>query len=346
MNRANNFDAVRILAALAVVFGHAWPLSGGVAPTLAGNGVQTIAVKIFFVVSGFLVFKSWRADPDVRRYLLRRAMRLMPALCVLLIVTVLALGLFATTLPRTEFFAHAGTWRYVVSNLVLAPVYGLPGVFSQNAYPDAVNGSLWSLPVEALMYLVLPVVLVIAGRGVRGLFIAATTISVACLLHVAGPNAWIAWGTSSRAVADVAPYFFIGALCAAPAIERRLDPTLALLMIGVVALLQFPGALLQQLSLMLVLPFAVLSFATRTTQFACRAGRFGDPSYGIYLYAFPVQQTLFHLFPGMGAMANAGAAVPIVLLFAYASWHLVEKRILKHKPRAPARSVCAGVQPA
>ena len=135
MNRANIFDAVRILAALAVVFGHAWPLSGGVAPTLAGNGVQTIAVKIFFVVSGFLVFKSWRADPDVRRYLLRRAMRLMPALCVLLIVTVLALGLFATTLPRTEFFAHAGTWRYVVSNLVLAPVYGLPGFSARTHTP-------------------------------------------------------------------------------------------------------------------------------------------------------------------------------------------------------------------
>jgi peptidoglycan/LPS O-acetylase OafA/YrhL len=118
-------------------------------------------------------------------------------------------------------------------------------------------------------------------------------------------------------------------------------------MIGAVALLQWPGAMVQQLALMLVLPFAVLSFATRATPAACRAGRFGDPSYGIYLYAFPVQQLLFHAFPGMGPMSNTVVAIPIVLLFAYASWHLVEKRILKRKPRAPARAAaCTEAQPA
>src|SRR5690606_36242360 len=85
--------------------------------------------------------------------------------------------------------------------------------------------------------------------------------------------------------------------------------------------------------LMIALPYAVLSFATIATTRISQAGRFGDPSYGIYLYGFPIQQALFAVGgPSMGPLENTAFAVPIVIALAYASWHVVEKRALAFKP--------------
>src|SRR5690606_11509196 len=105
----------------------------------------------------------WWSDPHLGRFLMRRGLRLFPALIVLLALTVLVLGAMLTTLPLKEYATNGSTVRYFLYNAVLYPVYGLPGVFPDNPYPNAVNGSLWSLPVEVSMYLLLPVLATIAA---------------------------------------------------------------------------------------------------------------------------------------------------------------------------------------
>lgn len=338
VHRSNNFDAVRIVAALVVIFGHAHPLSAHPDDVILGNAVQSIAVKIFFVVSGFLVARSWESDPHPGRYLMRRGLRLLPGLALVLLLTIVLLGPIFTTLSVPAYFIHGGTWRYFVYNMVLYPMYSLPGVFADNIYPNAVNGSLWSLPAEVSMYLLLPVVFLttVIDRSRRLFILATCTIAILSLLYLSRSPAdqqIVFWGTGSRSVADVGPYFFIGALYSVTSMKRWLSAPVSLLLIGILALFQTPDYMLQQIALMIVLPYAVLSFAVQPTPVISRMGRFGDPSYGVYLYGFPVQQALFHLGGStMGPLDNAIIATIITLILGYASWHLMEKRALAFKP--------------
>lgn len=338
MNRENNFDAMRMIAALAVIFGHAHPLSAQPDPILLGNSVQSVAVKIFFVVSGFLVAKSWRSDPNVSRFLLRRGLRLFPALIVLLLLTTLVLGPVFTALSLAEYFQHVGVRTYFLFNLLLCPIYALPGVFAENVYPNAVNGSLWSLPVEVSMYLFLPVVATLAAMArSKVVFVVIVLLgaglSLNYVLSTSPQEQVVLWGTGLISVADVGPYFFLGAIFAVTRLESTLSQGGALFLVAIAALFQPPAYWMQQILLMLVLPYIVLAFSTKATPWISKAGRFGDPSYGIYLYGFPVQQALFKVVgPSMGPLENTAMAVPIVVALAYLSWYTVEKRALSYKP--------------
>jgi peptidoglycan/LPS O-acetylase OafA/YrhL len=345
-HRNNNFDAVRILAALVVIFGHAHPLSGATDATVLGNAVQSIAVKIFFVVSGFLVAKSWQADPHLVRYLMRRGMRLIPGLALVLFLTVFVLGPMSTELTVPDYFKSRAPFYYFIYNIFLYPAYSLPGVFLGNPYPGAVNGSLWSLPVEVFMYLLLPMLFALTLKNrVPGMFIALTCamccMALEYLAYTSTHVQIIVWGTGLRSVADVGPYFFVGSLYALTSMKRWLDAPIALFVIAVAALFQPKSYLAQQIILLIALPYAVLSFATLATPLVSRVGLWGDPSYGIYLYGFPIQQAFFHLMGrGMGVTINAVLASIVALLFGYGSWHVIEKRVLAMKPakRAVAAS--------
>lgn len=108
----NGFDVLRLIAAALVIWGHAYPLTGHVAPGLFGNGVHTLGVKIFFVISGFLITGSWMSDPHVARYARKRALRIMPGLVAICVLTAIALGPAVTSLPLAGYFRSRETWLY------------------------------------------------------------------------------------------------------------------------------------------------------------------------------------------------------------------------------------------
>ncbi len=104
-------------------------------------------------LSGYFIMRSWHRDPNLWRFWVRRLLRIMPGLLVVLALSALILGTLTTTLGKRAYLAHPATWDYISDNLLLFPQqYVLPGVFTANPYPSAVNGSLWSLPVELLGY--------------------------------------------------------------------------------------------------------------------------------------------------------------------------------------------------
>jgi peptidoglycan/LPS O-acetylase OafA/YrhL len=337
LSRSNNFDAVRLLAASAVIYGHAHPLTETPDLVFLGNTVQSFAVKVFFIVSGFLVARSWAGDPHPLRYLAKRALRIFPGLLLLLLVTVLVLGPIMSTLSAGQYLREPGTRMYFLYNAMLYPVYSLPGVFSGNLYPSAVNGSLWSLPAEFLMYLVMPIVYV-ASRLVRSdKFFFAVTIAL-CALSLyyvrVSPLAQpiVVHGTGLASVLDCAPFFFLGAAFSIGRMQSLLNVGFALFMIGVLVFVQPQGALWSELALYLVAPYCVLSFATAATPGLKSVGKYGDPSYGIYLYGWPAQQIVCSLVPNVTAIGNTLAALPLAVIAAYLSWYAVEKRALAMKP--------------
>lgn len=150
VDRRNNFDALRLVASLAVVAGHAWPLTGvSAAPRLGGHLVHHDAVYVFFAISGFLITTSWFRSPHPLRYLRNRALRIFPALVLVVIATVFVIGPLVTSSP--DYLGEPATWSYL-GNIALVAQYELPGVFQANPV-TAVNGSLWTLGAEFACYL-------------------------------------------------------------------------------------------------------------------------------------------------------------------------------------------------
>jgi peptidoglycan/LPS O-acetylase OafA/YrhL len=339
-HRENNFDAVRLIAAAAVIYGHAHPLTGTVDVGFMGNSVQSFAVKVFFVISGFLIATSWIADPNVPRYLEKRALRIFPALVVVVVLCAFVLGPVVTTLPLTQYFSNGRTRAYLLWNILLRPSYDLPDVFPALPYPVAVNGSLWSLPVEFAMYLLLPVLCVVSLRfRSRITFSVITTVfCVGALLYTrvlpAPTHPVVFYGTSLTSALDAAPYFLLGASYRVLGLERALSPVVALGLTGLALFFPPQGVAWTELTLFIVAPYAILSFAIFPHPAFSRVGRWGDFSYGLYLYGFPVQQAAnFFSRRPLSALENTAISLPIALGLAVASWYFIEKRALTLKPR-------------
>lgn len=339
--RHNNFDGLRLLGALLVVVGHAYVLSGRPedVPRVLGEPVHHLGVVIFFSLSGYLVTSSWLRFGRVRPYLGARLLRLLPALVVVVLLTTFVLGPLLTTLSVGEYLTTPGTWTYL-QNVVLLGRFDLPGVLVDVPVAGDVNGSLWTLAPEFGCYLLVPVLVpaLVARRRVRVAVCLLLAAALAWLVLPRTPLATVSvWGGLLGDTATVARYFFVGAVLAVLG-RHRPDRRLlsarlglaALLALGLVAALlpavQGPAALV-------LLPYAVVSLGVAVTPVVSSAGRFGDLSYGLYLWAFPVQQTLLHavgrLPLWLDVLAVTGAAGALALV----SWHLVEAPALRLKSR-------------
>ena len=159
LNSNNAFDFIRLVSALAVLFGHSYSIYYGVPEVLLLNGSITLgslAVNVFFAVSGFLICQSWERDPNPFRFTVRRSLRILPGLVIMSLFTTFVIGLLATRLQTTEYLMHSRTWSYLVSNItMICGVISPPGVFESKPYIKAANGSLWTLRYEVMMYAML-----------------------------------------------------------------------------------------------------------------------------------------------------------------------------------------------
>jgi len=323
--RRNNFDAIRLLAALTVVVGHAWPLTGTAnAPEVGGIRIHHLAVFVFFATSGYLISQSWMRSPNVPRFLAARSLRIFPALAVVVVLTITVVGPIATTVSLSEYASSAVTWSYL-QNLTLAAVYDLPGVFETNPIP-VVNGSLWTLGPEFICYLCVMLLGLVLARNpiVRGVLV--TLLFVGVHLTPLG----------EQTLAPTAMVFFgVGALMAA-VFEKRVIPLWPV--VPAVAVWLGAHAIVPDASLALAwlaVPFAVIAVGATSTPLLNSAGRFGDFSYGIYLWAFPVQQLVVSFTAGVPLWLDIVIVAAIATAIAATSWHLVEKRALALKPQGP-----------
>ena len=338
--RDNNFDLLRLFGALLVIYGHSHALLGQAPPGFAANAVSTIGVKIFFCISGYLVSLSWLRDPRPGVFLVKRSLRIFPALIAIVILTTFVMGPAVTRLPLSAYLENCLPY---LRNIRLYISYGLPGVFETNIYPNAVNGSLWSLPVEFAMYFIAPIAIAGTARtggkrvfatmaiGFIGLAVWRTKIAPP-------PEQWVIYATSVWSALDVAPYFAAGMIYAVCGLDRRFDIHVAFAALFVIAVVD-TDAVVKEALLLLVLPYACLTFGTGRSSWH-RFSRGTDLSYGMFLYGFPVQQLLIHAYgPRFTPWGLFGLTVPIAGLAAFLSWHLVEKRALRWKVR---RAVTSG----
>ena len=284
----NNFDALRLIGAFLVLISHQFALSGRWEPRFVGDhSFGNLGVLIFFSISGYLVTSSWLKDPNILRFTARRALRMVPALCA--------------SIPLT---------------LAVIVTLGLMG-FPENPR-HLTNGSLWTIPYEVYCYVLLLVVGVATRRpsivlavGIFGYFVLSG----------------LQFGKSFLAYFGL--FFAAGSLLRAYPYLRKLLPTVLFLVMGY-ALMRINQT---KLGLAFVVPSLTIAIGLRSWIGLRDISKFGDLSYGIYIYAWPVQQI------GVALMGQQtlylellSITVPVTLALAAASWHLVEKKALRFKP--------------
>lgn len=346
--RETNFDLLRLVAASCVLLGHSLlflrPSWLEAHPSSWWAQIALDAVDIFFVISGYLVVRSWLRDPHVARYLARRLLRLMPALLVLLPVTLLA-GALLTTLPPLTYLRQPGTWAYLLNGTLFARVDQLSGVFLHNHYRIAVDQQLWTLPYEFACYLAVVVVayagMYLTGRRLRMIVVAISLAALAVLaigqigvgwsFHIGSAHVSLGfWGPD---LGRLAGFFIAGVLFSRWERAIPLRPAPAAICAAVFLLSSQIVWLFPISAVSLV--YAVMYFAKGAPPVLSCVTRHGDFSYGIYIYGFFIQQMLAAALEGIRSpMLLFIISWPCTLLVAMASWHLVEKRALRLKPPA------------
>jgi len=328
--RQDNFLLLRFLAASLVIFGHCWAV--GLNPsgetdwlgqrTLLFSG--TLAVNIFFFISGFLVTMSYQRRHSLWIFVKARALRIFPALMVCVTFTAVVLGPLVSELRVADYFADPHWLRYLLGNIsMLDRQENLPGVFTHNRLPDIVNGSLWTIPIELCMYVF------VAALGVAGLLRTRLRFGLAIVAMLLVVAAFRVPLQVERLALFYGPaaFFVIGACCwmARDSVPVSGYGVLLLLFACAVFYRQpgYPlvfGALTAYGSLWLVFVPGLQGF-----------NRIGDYSYGLYLYGFVMQQLVAHGFPQFGPYRLFAASFPLALLAAIVSWHGIEKPALRWK---------------
>lgn len=343
---SNNFDFLRLAAALMVIVFTTYGLLGTPThdPLLQfTKGVFTLGslgVTVFFIISGFLIAKSWDQRQNVFRFVWARFLRLVPALAGVALFTVFIIGPLTTHKSIPDYFTSGMTWGYFSIVTVFFPAYNLPGVFTQNS-STLVNGSLWSLPVEASMYLV---VLIVGALGIfskkrliSAVTLSATAIYLFLIIQMAQaatahttPGLIVPAQYYSFVLSLIFPFFFLlGAVYYLNRDIVRFDFRLVLLAAFAWALSSWSYELLL-LASFVCLPYIVLGTAFTGIPYLDRMGKKADISYGLYIFHYPVMQTLVN-FLALDYLTLFIATLSITVPLAWLSWHLIESRALSLK---------------
>lgn len=340
--RDNNLNIIRYVAASAVLVSHAWPLTigAGTAEPLeefSGHSLGRLAVYVFFAISGFLITASFTRSSTVMRFVSARIMRLMPGLVVSLIFVGLVLGPFTTNLPVVNYLSDPQTWRFIIANTTLVwPQYTLPGVFENNLYPT-VEGSIWTLIHEVACY---GFVFICGIAGllrsgwrmglVLGLY-AVSWIGTALLADLIHPRLILLQTLSLPFVLGMSAWVW-----------RDRVPLSGWAALGLLGLW---GALrdtpLAYPALIAAVGYGALWLAYVPASGWLRAyNQVGDYSYGTYIYAFPLQGLVVWAVGPTSPLAHVVLALPLTLVFAIASWHLIEApaMTLLQRGRHPSQS--------
>ena len=338
-SRNNNFGALHLLAAFYVLYGHQCALLNNATPIFFGSQIQALGVKIIFLISGYLIMKSLLSSKgDTARsgavFVVKRLGRLLPELIFVVTVSALLLGSLMTTLPLKEYLGNGVTWQYILGNVFFFPEYGLPGVFMDNPYVGAVNGSLWTMPVEVSLYLIFLIVFLLFRNAERrrkvyiGLTVVITGLFLIQLL-IFPSGRFVFYGTNWVSALKVMPYMLLGGCAYLVDIRKYLNLQVAIFLMFACNAVSFHSLFLSELLCLLTLPYCVFALCLSDNQKIKLRVLKGEYAYGIYLWGFPIQQCLIQMFYVNGKITSFHLlfllSAVITYLLAAISHHIVYK---------------------
>ncbi|WP_191057930.1 acyltransferase family protein [Geminicoccus harenae] len=333
---APGFDVIRHVAAFMVLLSHAVPISSGsnaheIVFRFSGGHATLgkIAVAVFFTLSGFLVMQSANRSSTWWHFLLKRISRVVPGLLCVVMISAFVLGPLVSTDSILGYYRNPATWDYMRLAVFLPADGDLPGVFRTNPYPSTVNGSLWTLRYEMACYILLTGVAFLYPFRHLPHVVSATLAAGTCLvLAVLANREALQFPTVVADLAPLASFFFMGAVLYSFRYQVVLDLRFAAgsLLVLLVSLGSASFNLLGPTAIAYIVVW--IGLKVQSPVFLKRS----DLSYGMYLYAFPVQQFIqLHWSPTW--YINVLLSLGPTLALAYLSWTYVERPMLTRARR-------------
>jgi len=337
ISRSNNFDFLRLVFASLVIITHSYALSGATQGdplsqlTNSQMEFSYLGVHGFFIISGYLIFKSLLRCKGLADYYWKRLLRLFPALLVVLFLTVLlAPAVYESSVP---YLQNKSVYTYIPQNLTLFfRQKGIDGVFENNPYKHSINGSLWTICYEFSMYVMVSLLFFIRKKAfvktvVILLFISSYILTIFQPYFLYG--VFVKLGLGSNHFYNLMCFFAGGMVLTYLNASKRTENIL--IIASFIVLIVSVYLNISQYTCYITLPLLVILIGERSTRYLNKVGEvIGDTSYGIYIYSFPIQQALVYFFK-LDTVMLFIFSLPLSILLGYISWHLIEKRALSYK---------------
>lgn len=333
-DRGNCFDIIRHVAAFTVLFSHHFALLGRGDPTVPNwDSYGFMAVAVFFSISGYLMPGAFQRSGNFLQFIRRRLRRLLPAMIVCAFLLTYVLGALYRETSLVEYL----TSKWALRNFAMWSMFyaqPMPGVFADFIVPNAVNGSLWTLPIELACYLILGATLSFGNplQAAMGLFI-GSVLGTMWITHT---------GTGFSLYGVPLNYLFAFGLCFSAgsllALTERawLPMRWHLLVFAFIWIWLLRGR--PEINVFGTLGITVLTIVIgRSFSERLINGRF-DISYGVYIYAFPIQQLVINLVT-RDVWTSMAISVVLTAAAGYLSYRFVERPFLRVRKAEPAHEV-------
>lgn len=344
MNNKNCFDFLRFFFAANIVLAHLCELSQNKNLEFLSNfSNSSIAVQGFFIISGFLVAKSYVNTPSLKGYFIKRVKRILPAYIVVLLFSAITLSFFSS-FSFSEYLLDINVYKYLGWNSIFLNFMHpcLPGLFENNLM-CVVNGALWTLKVEEGFYLVLPLIFYAIIKS-KKLFLILGSLYVLSLLYWYMMNFYLNQPLLAKQLPGYLAYFVAGIFLFLnfDLVSKNKKKLFIMAILGLV--ISYFSTF--QIDVFYPAAFGVIVIiAAYNLPFLNNFGKYGDFTYGLYIYHFPIIQLFrqYDLFEKYNPILMAIAVILITLFFAILSWFLIEKRFLdrfKKNDAKPIQAVC------
>ena len=325
----NNFDFIRFALAFIVMIAHmAVLVPGEIFSDIKPYFKSDIAIRAFFIISGFLVSKSLANTSSLKRYFVKRIRRIVPAYTFVVIFFAILL-VFVSTLSGVEYFSSLQFWKYLGVNLLyqnyLEPC--LPGVFDATNTMCAVNGALWTIKIEEAFYLLLPFLAYLNTKFFQKKWVFYLLVYTFSILfyNVLAMNGYY---RIAKQLPGALCYFSSGII--AFHYLSTLMQNMQLLIISAIALylLEYHFTdliILRPVTLMIIVIFIAYHF-----NFLNHFGKYGDFTYGTYIFHFPIIQILvfYQWHEQMNRWIFMLIIISITIICAVFSWKMIETRFI------------------
>ncbi len=330
----NSFGVMRLAMASAVLVSHSYLYSFGHSEAepfykYTCHSLGEHAVQVFFILSGLLVAQSFDRSRNIADFALARTLRIFPALIVCVLLTAFVIGPIVTTLPLEQYFSSAGLPIYVAKTIALVSAsIPLPGVFEDLPLAGLVNTSLWTLKYEVLCYIGLGLAGLAGLLSYRWRYISPILVGgFMAFAFLEDPVSDTNVYTTLQNVRYFSVFFSAGVL--AYLVRDRLVLSIWGVLPLAVAFYFARSTILFEVTTAIFFAYTVLWASTfRFGPLRDVCNRF-DLSFGIYIYAGPIQQMLLDFQPNLAPAAIAVATFLVAVPLAFLSWVLIEHPALK-----------------
>ncbi len=328
--RLNNFDLLRLILAMMVVLSHAAILTQiEVIKSVSLFFSSDIAVDSFFVVSGFLIFMSFDRGNSIGHFFDKRVRRIAPAYSAVILLCAIFL-FFISTESFMDYFTIE-FFRYIFFNLLtlnfIQPT--LPGLFETNNL-QAINGALWTIKIEVAFYILVPIIGYILSKKnklftMATIYILSIIYSLVMMRFYISSNSMIYIILEKQIPGQLA--FFISGAFIYYFYDTFVKRSLAIFLFSFVLLLIHFHVMNIYFIYPAALAVVIIYFATMM-KYLGDFGRFGDLSFGLYIWHFPIIQTFvfYDLFDDL-VLGLIALSISLFVV-SFLSWHMIEKRFL------------------